>query len=107
MSQAEVITLIRRYLNALKQAGIPVETAYLYGSYARNEATVDSDIDLLLVSSVFDTNDDFILASPWLYTTQIDPRIEPVSVGMRKFENDTVSPLYEIVRKEGIRIQAV
>ncbi len=107
MSQAEVITLIRKYLKALKQAGIPVEIAYLYGSYARNEATVDSDIDLLLVSSVFDTNNDIILASPWLYTTQINPRIEPLSVGIEKFQNDSVSPLYEIVRKEGIKILAV
>jgi hypothetical protein len=104
MSQAEVITLVKSYLNALKQAGIPVEMAFLYGSYARNEANTDSDIDLLLVSSVFDTTDDYILASPWLYTMQIDPRIEPYSVGLKKFQTDHVSPLLEIVRKEGIRI---
>lgn len=106
MSQAEVIILIRNYLEVLKQAGIPVEMAYLYGSYARNEATIESDIDLLLVSSVFDTNDDYVLSSPWLYTTQIDPRIEPYAVGLKKFHTDHISPLLEIVRKEGIRIIA-
>jgi predicted nucleotidyltransferase len=81
MSQSEVITLVKRYLDTLSQAGIPVEMAYLYGSYARDEASQDSDIDLLLVSSLFDTNDDIILSKPWLYTTQIDSRIEPYSVG--------------------------
>ncbi len=104
MSQSEVIIVVRNYLKALKQAGIPVEMAYLYGSYARNEATQESDIDLLLVSSVFDTNDDYVLSSPWLYTTQIDHRIEPYSVGLKKFLSDHNSPLLEIVRKEGIRI---
>lgn len=104
MSQAEVITVIRNYLKVLKQAGIPVEMAFLYGSYARNEAILESDIDLLLVSPVFDTNDDYVLSSPWLSTTQIDPRIEPYSVGLKKFQSDHVSPLLEMVRKEGIRI---
>jgi predicted nucleotidyltransferase len=106
MSQAEVITIVKSYLNALKQAGIPVEMAFLYGSYARNEATLESDIDLLLVSSVFDTSDDYVLSSPWLYTTRIDPRIEPYAVGLKKFRTDHISPLLEIVRKEGIRIYA-
>ena len=104
MSQTEVIAIVKNYLNTLKQAGIPVEMAFLYGSYARNEATEDSDIDLLLISSVFDTNDDYILSSPWLYITQVDHRIEPYSVGLKKFESDDVSPLLQIVRKEGIRI---
>ena len=104
MSQAEVITVVKDYLNALKQAGIPVEMAYLYGSYARNEADPDSDIDLLLISSIFDTTDDQVLASPWLYTTQVDHRIEPYSVGLKKFQSDQDSPLLEIIKKEGIRI---
>jgi predicted nucleotidyltransferase len=104
MSQTEVIVLVKSYLDALKQAGIPIAMAYLYGSYARDEATPDSDIDLLLVSSVFDTNDDLTLSKPWLYTTQIDSRIEPFPVGLKRFESDQVSQLLEIVRREGIRI---
>lgn len=104
MSQSEVITLVKKYLDTLKQAGIPIAMAYLYGSYARDEASQDSDIDLLLVSSLFDTNDDIILSKPWLYTTQIDSRIEPYAVGLKRFQTDQVSQLLEIVRREGIRI---
>jgi len=63
----------------------------IYGSYARDEANIDSEIDLLLISSIFDTTDDYILTSPWLYTTQIDPRIEPLAVGLQKFQKDNVS----------------
>lgn len=34
----------------LKQffTGIPVKRAYLFGSYARDEATIDSDLDILV-----------------------------------------------------------
>lgn len=104
MSQSEVIILVKRYLDTLNQAGIPIAMAYLYGSYARDEASQDSDIDLLLVSSLFDTNDDIILSKPWLYTTQVDSRIEPYSVGLKRFQTDQVSQLLEIIRREGIRI---
>ena len=33
---------------------MPVEKAYLYGSYARGEENEESDIDILLVSELFD-----------------------------------------------------
>ena len=105
MSQTEVINIVRVYLETLKRAGIDIEKAFLYGSYARNEATEASDIDLLLVSQMFDVTDDYILSKPWLYTTEIDHRIEPLAVGLKRFQTDDVSPILEIVRQEGIKIQ--
>jgi len=105
MSQADVIKIVINYLNVLKQAGIPVEKAYLYGSYARNQAKEDSDIDILLISQIFDTNDDYILSQPWLYTTKVDHRIEPIAMGTKRFQTDDVSPVIQIVRQEGIEIQ--
>ena len=106
MSQTEVIDIVRAYLVVLKQAGINIDKAYLYGSYARREANIDSDIDLLLVSSQFDTNDDYVLAKPWLYTNRVDFRIEPLAIGLKKFTSDDTSPIIEVVRQTGIEIQA-
>jgi predicted nucleotidyltransferase len=106
MSQTDVINIVRAYLVVLKQAGINIDKAYLYGSYARNEANIDSDIDLLLVSSQFDTDDDYVLAKPWLYTGKVDYRIEPLSIGLKKFFSDDTSPIIEVVRQTGIEIQA-
>jgi predicted nucleotidyltransferase len=106
MSQTEVINIVRAYLVVLKQAGINIDKAYLYGSYARGEANIDSDIDLLLVSSQFDTNDDYVLAKPWLYTNSVDFRIEPLAIGLKKFTSDDTSPIIEVVRQTGIEIQA-
>ena len=106
MSQTEVINIVRAYLVVLKQAGINIDKAYLYGSYARGEANINSDIDLLLVSSQFDTNDDYVLAKPWLYTNRVDFRIEPLAIGLKKFTSDDTSPIIEVVRQTGIEIQA-
>lgn len=106
MSQTDAINIIRTYLLALKQAGINIDRAYLYGSYARNEATAESDIDVLLVSRQFDTDDDYILAKPWLFTGKVDYRIEPLSVGLKRFETDNTSLIIEEVRQSGIEIKA-
>ena len=58
----------------------------------------------MLVSDVFDTDDDSILSRPWIYTVKVDPRIEPVAVGSRRFNTDAGSPLIEIVKKEGVKV---
>ena len=106
MSQTDAINIVISYLNILKQAGINIDRAFLYGSFARNEATENSDIDLMLVSSMFDTDDDYVLAKPWIYSAKVDPRIEPISVGLLRFNNDDTSPIIELVRQTGIEIQA-
>jgi len=106
MSQIDAINIVRAYLRILKQAGIKIDKAFLYGSFTRNEATESSDIDLMLVSSIFDTDDDYVLAKPWLYSAKIDPRIEPISIGLHRFNTDDTSPIIELVRQTGIEIQA-
>lgn len=58
----------------------------------------------ILVSDMFDTDDDAILSRPWIYTVKIDHRIEPVAVGRKRFNDDNASPLIAIVKKEGIKI---
>lgn len=105
MSQIDAINIVRAYLKVLKQAGIIIDKAYLYGSYARNEANEESDIDLMLVSRLFDTDDDYVLSKPWLYSTKVDHRIEPLSVGLKQFITEDSSPIIEIVRQTGIEIQ--
>ena len=105
MVRREVIDIIKRYIQNLNISGIPVNKVFLYGSYARNEATEESDIDVLLISDVFDTTDDRILAKPWSLSLRVDHRIEPYPVGTKQFLSDDVSPLIEIVKQEGIEIK--
>jgi len=105
MVKKEVIKNINIYLNILAQSGIPVEKAFLFGSYARNEQNDESDIDLMLVSEKFDNPDDILIGQIWNLTRKADTRIEPYPVGLEKYNNDMVSPLLQIVRKEGIQVK--
>jgi predicted nucleotidyltransferase len=105
MSQSEAINIVRKYIDMLRVNGIEINKAILYGSYARDEATLESDIDVMLVSKMFDTDDDYILSKPWLYSADIDHRIEPYSVGLKKYESGDFSPILDIIELEGIEIE--
>ena len=51
----EIATIIARYCVLLAELGIHVEQAVLFGSHARGEARDGSDIDVLIISSDFET----------------------------------------------------
>ena len=104
MTQSEIIKLVKKYCLSLSSFGIPVTKAYLYGSWARNEANENSDIDVMVVSPIFDKQNDLLKAKAWRATENFDLRIEPYTVSLKKFMNDDVSPLLQIVKKEGLEI---
>ncbi len=104
MVKAEIESVVKKYIHILNDTGLKITQAYIYGSCARGENNIHSDIDVMLVSDIFDTDDDSILSRPWIYTVKVDPRIEPVAIGSRRFNTDTGSPLIEIVKKEGVKI---
>jgi len=106
MDQSEVIDIVKQFIRNLQEDGIIIKFALLFGSFARNEASPNSDIDVLLVSDMFDTDDDYVLSKPWLPKYRNDFRIEPVSVGTKRFETDDVSSIILIAREEGIKITA-
>ena len=43
MAQSEIIKLLQSYVLLLNEAGLKIQKAFLYGSFARNEARQDSD----------------------------------------------------------------
>ncbi len=104
MLQQDAINIIRNYVTNLNNAGIIIYKTYLFGSYARNQANENSDIDVLLVSDAFDTDDDVVLSKPWSPKYRQDYRIEPVAIGRKQFQSDTNSIILEVVRNEGLEI---
>jgi predicted nucleotidyltransferase len=104
MSQREALDTVRKYISALSESGISINKAFMYGSYATNKANDDSDIDVLIISEMFDGESIKEKARAWGVTRQVDTRIEPYTVGMKKFLSDELSPLLQIIRKEGIEI---
>ncbi|MEN8250521.1 MAG: nucleotidyltransferase domain-containing protein [Bacteroidota bacterium] len=105
MARKEIIIKVSDYIKILNESGVHIEKAFLYGSAARNEENTESDIDVMLVSKRFDDKtDDHVIGLIWRLTRKIDPRIEPYAVGLDRFIQDDVSPLLQLVRKEGILI---
>lgn len=102
MATQSVVEAIKNYIKVLRQDGIPVDFAVLYGSYARNEATEWSDIDVVVVSPLFDPpkrRED--INRIWHATLNSDVRIEPVGVGTRQWEENESIPIIDIARREG------
>jgi uncharacterized protein len=56
MAQAtpEIRSIVSRYIANLKALGVPVERIYLFGSQAGHDAGEDSDVDLAVVSPLFE-----------------------------------------------------
>jgi predicted nucleotidyltransferase len=56
MAQAatEINRVITRYIENLKALGVPIERVYLFGSYARQDADTESDVDLAIISPLFE-----------------------------------------------------
>jgi predicted nucleotidyltransferase len=75
-----IIDKVKLYKQLVKeQFPVPVEQFWLFGSYAKNNAHKDSDIDVALVVNHLDKNYSVLNTEPilWRLKRQIDFRIEP------------------------------
>lgn len=92
---------VQRYLAAVKER-MPIQAAYLFGSYATGCAREDSDIDLAVVSTAL--TGDWVADGHRLgvLTWGIDTRIEPVGYRPEDFNDDRM--LAAEILRTGIRI---
>ena len=104
MAKSEIIELLKRYVLLLNAEGFSVNKAYLFGSYSNETATIDSDIDVMLVSDKYDENDDIAIGKIWKLTRKINTRIEPFLISESNFNNQHTSPLISIIKETGIAI---
>lgn len=102
MVDESVETIVRNYLKKLGEAGYEDCFAVIYGSQATGKTNEWSDIDLLIVSTVFNNG---IRRSDvntlWRVAAAIDSRIEPVPAGKIQFETDDGNAIIEIARRTG------
>ncbi len=54
--KSEILNIANIFLKLLAERGISVSAAYIYGSYANQTASELSDIDMAIVSDMFDGN---------------------------------------------------
>lgn len=104
MVDIEITNIVRKYLDEIEAQGIKISKAFIYGSQAKGTASENSDIDLMLISPLFDQDPDKYIPVLWLSTRKISYRIEPLAVGEKKYLSNNTSPLIEIVKHEGIEV---
>jgi predicted nucleotidyltransferase len=105
MVERTVLKAVQNYIEVVRQAGIHVDRAVLFGSHVRREALSDSDIDILVIAPEFDgTYDKKWIDLLWELRAKSDSRIEPIPVGKRQWQEDDASAIIEIARREGQEI---
>ncbi len=106
MVEDAIVSAVKRYLAVLPTVGIHAARAVLFGSFARGEADLCSDIDLVVIAPEFDTERDFdTVKNLWETTLLADNRIEPIPCGEREWESGDGRPIIEIARREGVVIE--
>jgi uncharacterized protein len=105
MVDQTIMKSVQDYLKAVQHEGIAVRFGVIFGSYTKGLSNNLSDIDVLVVSPVFDSprrRKDIDLL--WRLAARSDSRIEPVPCGERQWDEDSSSQIVEIARREGERI---
>ena len=90
------------YRSLLKQNNITPQIIILYGSYATNTQTEDSDIDLAVVSRDF--GKDRFKESALLnrLANKINSKLEVIPIGLKSyFDPMNISPILDQIKKHG------
>jgi len=95
--------IANKYVSEVVKSGIPVNSAYLFGSYAKGNSHKDSDIDICVVSKKF--GKDYFEEALKLDTisNNIDMRIEAVPLNPKDLD-DKYSTLASEIKKYGILV---
>ena len=97
-----ILEIARKYLAELRNSGIPIQKAILYGSFAKGTENVDSDIDIALISEIF-TNDRFLERRRLVpLRRSIDNRLEPMPFNPKTFAQGGI--LIDEIKKTGIPV---
>jgi len=95
-----IIDKVKRFLTELEKEGITIESAYLFGSYAKGAENKWSDIDVAIISPIL-TDDRFKERIRLTKIAQsIDSRLEPVPFRPDTFVEE--DPLVWEIKRKGI-----
>ncbi|ODS34658.1 MAG: nucleotidyltransferase [Candidatus Scalindua rubra] len=100
---AKVREIIDKYLVALKDNNIPVNQAILFGSYAKGNYDDWSDIDLVIVSEIFEGIRIKDRSKIRLITLKVSSNIEVLPYSPQDFKTD--DPFVKEIMETGIKIK--
>lgn len=99
----DALLIGQKFIGEIRNSGINVVDAYLYGSYAKQTASIDSDIDVCVISPDLgiDLIDEMVKLKQ--IARKVDDRIEAVPLGVTDF-SDPFDPLVFEIKNTGVRI---
>ena len=92
------------FISLLKENGVDVSEAYLFGSATRGQADQESDIDVAIISKDFDGIPYQDIRKISKYRRQIDLRLEIHTFALADLEAGP-SLFLKKIKREGIRLQ--
>ena len=95
-----IVRDIHRFIGALREHRIVVDKAVLFGSYATGKNTVDSDVDVAVVSSQFGKNTFREMSLLRRVALTINASLEPLPFSPSAF-NDKYSALACEIKRHG------
>ena len=99
----EAITVIRSFLEKIRPE-LPVERAYLFGSYARGHSRDYSDIDLAIVTQVLNDKNSFAINQKiFSRASRFNVDLEPICFSSEEFEKEEL-PIVLDIKREGVEI---
>ena len=108
----ELDIIINDFLNELKELfGNRLKDAILFGSYARGDFNADSDIDIMILIDIEETEfhkyRSLITRIADKVDWNFDTLISPILVNHLDFEkNKSFTPFYSNVNREGVHLNA-
>lgn len=98
--------IVESYLEFLPSRGIHPTGAVLFGSQLAGTADDWSDIDVVVIAPEFDGSPSYHEVNQlWRSTVHVDNRIEPIACGTEEWERETMRPIIDIARREGVMIR--
>lgn len=104
MERTKALRIARGYVKKLKENNLPIDRAYLFGSYARNKQHKDSDIDICLVVDNFRSDKLWRIWNKAGALKNFEDELPIETVVVTKGEFRKWNPLPGAVMKEGIKI---
>lgn len=101
---ADIKKKVLRFKKLLEKEGTPVYKIIIFGSYAKNKAKKESDIDVCVVSPKFGGDSVEELQYLLKQRRKIDSRIEPFPVSFSEYKN-SFSPIIDEIRKFGKEVK--
>ena len=97
-----LIQQLQDYKSALIDNGIQTESFYLFGSWAKEKQTKESDIDVAIVSKNFSGNRFYDSIKAAKIRQSINLQIEPITFRPEDFNDN--DPLVDQIKNYGIKI---